>query len=285
MGLSLLTNLGSLSAQKNVDRSQTFLQKSIDRLSSGRRINQSSDDAAGLAISSALGAELGSIYQANRNALDAVSLVQTAESSMGEINGLLTRMRALAIESANGGTLTDSNRASVDSEFQALFSEIDRIVSVTTFNGQRLIDGTFSAGASFQVGAFNNVSNVINVNIANVGTSSTALNIASAGSLNSVSVNNVGNSKDAIERLDGAIAKLASSRASFGAAQSRLTVTIDNLAAQYINLSAANSRIVDVDVAEETANLARTQILVQAGVTVLAQANQQPAIALSLLGQ
>lgn len=285
MALSLLTNLSSLSAQRNVDKSQSMLQKSIERLSSGKRINSASDDAAGLAISSALTAEIGSVYQARRNAQDAVSLVQTAESSMGEINSLLTRMRSLAIQSANGGTLTDTNRTSVDAEFQALFNEIDRIVSVTTYNGQKLIDGSFSTGASFQVGAYNNTNNTININIANVGTGSTALNIASAGSLNAIAVNTVANSKQAIDRLDTAIATLASDRASFGAAQSRLVTTIDNLNSQYINGSAANSRIVDVDVAEETATLARTQILVQAGVSVLAQANQQPQIALSLLGR
>ena len=279
MGLSLLTNLGSLTAQKNVDKSQSMLQKSIERLSSGKRINKASDDAAGLAISSALTAEIGSVYQANRNAQDAVSLVQTAESSMGEINALLTRMRALAIQSANGGTLTDTNRTSVDAEFQAMYSEIDRIVSVTTYNGQRLIDGSFSTGASFQVGAFNNTNNIININIANVGTASNALNITN------VAVNSVSNSRNAIDKLDSAIATLASNRASFGAAQSRLVTTIDNLNSQYVNGSAANSRILDVDVAEETATLARTQILVQAGVTVLAQANQQPQIALSLLGR
>ena len=279
MTLSLLTNLGSLSAQRNVSNSQAMLQKSIERLSSGQRINHASDDAAGLAISSSLSATLGSLQQASRNAQDAVSLVQTAESSMGQINGLLTRMRVLAIQSANGGTLSNTNRNSVDAEFQALLLEIDRIVEVTSYNGQTLIDGSFSTGASFQVGAFNTTNDTISINIAQVGTSANGLNVTGA------SVNTINNSKMAINKLDSAIDILASDRASFGAAQSRLATTIDNLSSQYINLAAANSRILDVDVAEETATLSRTQILLQAGVSVLSQANSQPQIALSLLRQ
>ena len=279
MTLSLLTNIGSLSAQRNVSNSQSMLQKSIERLSSGQRINHASDDAAGLAISSSLTATLGSLQQASRNAQDAVSLVQTAESSMGQINGLLTRMRVLAIQSANGGTLSNTNRNSVDAEYQALLNEIDRIVQVTSYNGQTLIDGTFSTGASFQVGAFNTSNDSISINIAQVGTVNGGLNVAGTG------VNSINLSKSAINLLDAAIDRLASDRASFGAAQSRLATTIDNLSSQYINLAAANSRILDVDVAEETATLARTQILLQAGVSVLSQANSQPQIALSLLRQ
>ena len=277
MSLSLLTNVGSLSAQRNVSKSQASLQSSIQRLSSGQRINDASDDAAGLAISSSLTATLGGLQQANRNAQDAVSLVQTADSSMGQVNGLLTRMRVLAVQSANGGTLSNTNRTSVDVEFQALLSEIDRIVNVTSYNGQNLIDGTFSTGASFQVGAFNTSSDSIAINISQVGTSANGLNVTGT------SVNTVNNAKAAMNSLDAAISTLASDRASLGAAQSRLATTIDNLSSKYVNLAAANSRIVDVDVAEETATLARTQILLQAGVSVLAQANAQPQIALSLL--
>ena len=279
MGLSLLTNLASLAAQRNVSNTQSLLEASVERLSSGQRINHASDDAAGLAISSALTATIGGLAQAGRNAQDAISMIQTAEAGLGSINSLLTRMRSLAVESANGGTLTASNRASVDTEYQALLTEINRIVHVTTYNGQVLIDGSLSSGSSFQVGVFNTTNDVIAINLSNSNSAASALNIATSA------VNTSAKAQDALSQLDNAISRLASNRAGIGAAQLRLTTTVDNLAEEYINLSAANSRILDVDVAEETASLTRTQILLQAGISVLAQANQQPSAALALLGR
>jgi flagellin len=279
MGLSLLTNLASLAAQRNVSNTQSLLEASVERLSSGQRINHASDDAAGLAISSSLTATIGGLAQAGRNAQDAISMIQTAEAGLGSINELLTRMRSLAVESANGGTLTASNRASVDTEYQALLTEINRIVNVTTYNGQVLINGSLSSGSSFQVGVFNTTNDVIAINLSNSNAAAGALNIATSA------VNTSASAQDALSQLDNAISHLASERAGIGAAQLRLTTTVDNLAEEYINLSAANSRILDVDVAEETANLTRTQILLQAGISVLAQANQQPAAALALLGR
>lgn len=279
MGLSLLTNLASLAAQRNVSNTQSLLEASVERLSSGQRINHASDDAAGLAISSALTATIGGLAQAGRNAQDAISMIQTAEAGLGSINSLLTRMRSLAVESANGGTLTASNRASVDTEYQALLTEINRIVNVTTYNGQVLINGSLSSGSSFQVGVFNTTNDVIAINLSNSNTATSALNIATSA------VNTSHKAQDALSQLDNAISHLASNRAGIGAAQLRLTTTVDNLAEEYINLSAANSRILDVDVAEETASLTRTQILLQAGISVLAQANQQPSAALALLGR
>ena len=279
MGLSLLTNLASLAAQRNVTNTQSLLEASVERLSSGMRINHASDDAAGLAISSSLTATIGGLAQAGRNAQDAISMIQTAEAGLGSINQLLTRMRSLAVESANGGTLTASNRASVNTEYQALLTEIDRIVNVTTYNGQVLIDGSLSAGSSFQVGVFNTTNDVIAINLACANSGANALNISSSA------VNTSHKAQDALSQLDNAISRLASDRAGIGAAQLRLTTTVDNLSEEYINLSAANSRILDVDVAEETASLTRTQILLQAGISVLAQANQQPSAALALLGR
>ncbi len=279
MGLSLLTNVASLSAQRNVSNTQSLLEASVERLSSGQRINHASDDAAGLAISSTLTATIGGLSQAGRNAQDAISMIQTAEAGLGSINGLLTRMRVLAVESANGGTLTASNRGSVDTEYQALLTEINRIVNVTSYNGQTLIDGNLSSGSSFQVGVFNTTNDVISINLASATTGTKGLNVASSG------VNTSHKAQDALSTLDLAISTLAADRAGIGAAQLRLTTTVDNLAEEFINLSAANSRILDVDVAEETAALTRTQILLQAGISVLAQANQQPAAALSLLGR
>ena len=279
MGLSLLTNVASLSAQRNVSNTQALLEASVERLSSGQRINHASDDAAGLAISSTLTATIGGLAQAGRNAQDAISMIQTAEAGLGSINGLLTRMRVLAVESANGGTLTASNRESVDTEYQALLTEINRIVNVTSYNGQTLIDGSLSSGSSFQVGVFNTTNDVISINLASANTGAKALNVSTSA------VKTSQGAQDALSQLDVAISTLAADRAGIGAAQLRLTTTVDNLAEELINLSAANSRILDVDVAEETAALTRTQILLQAGISVLAQANQQPAAALSLLGR
>ena len=275
MSLSLLTNLASLEAQVNVNRTQSLVADSVQRLSSGLRINRASDDAAGQAISSKLTAELRGLAQAQRNANDAVSMVQTAEGGLSQINDLLSRMRELAVESANGGTLGTTERASVDTEYQALLGEIDRIVAVTTYNGQNLIDGSLATGAAFQVGAFNTANDRITVNITNTDTATLAV----AGG----DVTTAANAQTAISALDTAIDTVASQRASIGAQQNRVGAAINNLSSEYTNLSAANSRITDVDVASETATLARTQILLQAGIAVLSQANQIPQAALQLL--
>ncbi len=276
MPLSILTNMASLTAQDNVRRTQSLLQTSVERLSSGLRINHASDDAAGLAISSTLESQLLGMAQASRNAQDAVSMFQAAESGMLSVNSLLGRMRQLAVESANGGTLTASNRASIQTEYKALLDEVGRIVSVTSYNGQNLIDGSFSAGSSFQVGVFNQASNTIALNISNVNTSA-GLNISSS------LVNSAQNAQGALSSLDSAISTLSSSLATVGAAQMRLATTVDNLAQQYTGYSAAISSIRDVDVAEETANLTKTQILLQSGISVLSQANSMPSQFLSLL--
>lgn len=276
MTLSLITNIASLAAQRNVNNTQASLEASVERLSSGIRINHASDDAAGLAISSKLGAVIRGLAQAQRNANDGVSMIQTAEAGLGEINGLMARMRELSVESANGGTLGTQERESLNVEFQALTSEISRIVSVTSYNGQQLIDGSLSSGATFQVGAFNTASDRISVSLTSNDT--TTLKI------NSLNVTDVTSAQNALQALDKAIETVASSRAGIGAAQNRLATTIDNLAQSYTNLSAANSRILDTDVAAETANLTKNSILLQAGVSVLAQANQQPQAALQLLG-
>jgi flagellin len=276
MSLTLVTNLASLAAQRNVNNTQAKLEASVERLSSGQRINHASDDAAGLAISSKLTAVIRGLNQAQRNANDGVSMIQTAEAGLGEVNGLMARMRELAVNAANGGTLGASERASLNVEFQALSAEISRIVSVTSYNGQQLIDGSLSAGTTFQVGAFNTASDRISFSIKS--TDATAL------SINTLSVTDVTSAQNSLNSLDNAIGTVASARAGIGAAQNRLATTIDNLAQAYTNLSAANSRILDTDVAEETANLTKNNILLQAGVSVLAQANQQPQAALQLLG-
>jgi flagellin len=279
MSLSLLTNVASLEAQANVNKTQSALQQSVERLSSGLRITHASDDAAGLAISSRLVAQLGGLAQASRNANDAVSMIQTAEAGLGDINTLLTRMRELAVESANGGTLGASDRASLNTEFTALQSEITRLVNVTSYNGQNLIDGSLSTGTSFQVGTFNTASNRIAFTLASSDAQTLGINTGQADVATQVS------SQNAIDLISLAINTVSSSRASIGAAEMRVAVTIDNLASTYTNLSAANSRIADVDVAAETAALTSHSILLQAGISVLSQANNQPQAALSLLGR
>jgi flagellin len=274
MSLSLLTNMASLEVQRNVNNTQSLMSKSVERLSSGMRINHASDDAAGLAISSKLSATLKGMKQAARNANDAVSMIQTAEGGLGQVNNLLSRMRELAVESANGGTLGASERSAINTEFTALKDEIDRIVNVTSYNGAALLTGEVS-NTNFQVGAFNTTNDRLSLTI----TSTTASTLA----VNASNVTSVENSQNAIQSLDAAIGTVANSRASIGAIQNRLATTIDNLALGYNNLAAANSRIMDVDVAEESAAMTRSNILLQAGISVLSQANAQPQAALQLL--
>jgi len=276
MAMSIMTNVASLGAQRNLSKTQDRLTQSIGRLSSGFRINRAGDDAAGLGISSKMSAHIRGLAQAERNANDGVSMIQTAEGALGEVHGLLSRMRELSVEAANEGTLGNAERGYLDDEFQALKSEIDRISAVTQYNGQNLLDGSV-AGMNFQVGIFDSANDRISVTIAQA--DSTTLGIA-ANDLTTAA-----NAQTTLTALDTAIDTISSNRGDLGAVQNRLSVTMSNLSTTRENLSAANSRIVDVDVAEESAALARSQILMQAGVSVLAQANQLPQSALGLLGR
>ncbi len=279
MAISILTNVASLNAQRNLNTTQTALSASIGRLSSGLRINNAADDAAGLGISENLKADLRSLSQASRNANDGVSMSQVAEGSMNEMQGIVTRMRELSVQSANQ-TLGTTERGYIQTEFGQLRNEINRISAVTEFNGQKLVDGSASAGLSFQVGMQNTANDRISMSITKLTTStlgSTSLHIASA------SLSTATNARAALGAFDKAIEQLSTSRAKVGAVQNRMQVTISNLAVAHENLSAANSRIRDVDVASETSQLTKSQILSQAGLAVLSQANQLPNSALSLL--
>jgi flagellin len=276
MALRINTNPVSLRAQQNLNNAQAGLTKNIERLSSGLRINRAGDDSAGSSISSKLSADTRSLKQASRNTNDAISVIQTAEGALGEINGVLTRMRELAVQSANGGTMTATERGYIDQEFQLLESELNRIVDVTEFNGQKLINGEVSTGVDFQVGMNNSTADRIGLSIAD--SDSTALG------LNDDSVSSQTGAQQAIDALDSAIQSIATNRGTLGTTQNRLTVTLSNLANMHENLSAANSRIKDADIAEESASMTRNQILQQAGVAVLAQANMLPQSALSLIG-
>jgi len=276
MALRINTNPTSLRAQQNLANAQNALTSNIERLSSGLRINRAGDDASGSSISSKLTSDTTGLKMAARNSNDAISLIQTAEGAMGEINGLLQRMRELAVQSANGGTLTSAERVYIDQEFQLLESEINRIVGVTEFNGNKLIDGNYSSGIDFQVGMNNSANDRLQISIAD--------NDSTALGLNDDVLTSQTGAQAAINALDTAIQSVATSRATMGTTQNRLTVTLTNLANMHENLSAANSRIKDVDVAEESAGMTRNQILQQAGVAVLAQANSMPQAALSLIG-
>ena len=279
MAISILTNVASLNAQGNLAKTQSALAASIGRLSSGQRINSASDDAAGLGISEALKASLRGLAQAQRNANDGVSMSQVAEGGMNEQQGIVSRMRELAVQAANA-TLGGTERGYIQTEFTQLQGEVNRIGAVNEFNGQKLLDGSASAGLTFQVGAQNTANDRLSMSITRLTTStlgSTTLHVASA------SLSTATNAQLAIGAFDKAIQQLSSARAKVGAVQNRMQVTISNLGMQQENLAAANSRIRDVDVANETASLSKGQILSQAGLAVLAQANQLPQAALSLL--
>ncbi len=272
MALSINTNVSSLNAQRNLSKSGKALSTSFQRLSSGLRINRAGDDAAGLAISEDMKAQIRSMSQAERNANDGISLLQTAEGGLSEVGGILGRMRELAVQSASE-TIDDTQRGYVDAEFQALSAEIDRIGAVTEYNGTALLDG--SADVDLQVGINNTADDRINVTIAAMDTTGLAINAND--------VTSSANAQTAIDALDAAIETVSGQRADIGAIENRLQITTSNLASARENLSASNSRIRDVDVANETAQLTRNNILQQAGVSVLAQANQSPSLALSLL--
>jgi len=275
--LSLQTNIPSMTAQRSLKRTETEMNTAMARLSSGMRINIGADDAAGLAISEKLRAQVRGLAQAQRNANDGISFLQTAEGALSEVGNMLIRMRELSIQAANG-TLGDAERISINDEFVALRAEIDRIAAATEFNGTSLLNGSVSAGVTFQVGIDNIAANDrITVSLADM--KATAIGLTGAMTLSTVT-----GAQGAMAILDAAVQTVASQRGSIGVGQNRLEVTINNLAAMHENLSAANSRIRDADIASESANFSRNQILMQAGVSVLAQANSLPSMVLSLIG-
>jgi len=275
MSLVIQTNVASLAAQKNLNTVSKGLQTSFNRLSSGYRINTAADDAAGLAISDSFTAQIRSFSVAERNANDGVSMAQTAEGSLGQVTGLLQRMRELSVQSANGSQ-SSADRGYLDTEFGQLKSEIDRIQKSTTYDGNALIKAGTTA-TTFQVGINNNANDQIAVTFG--GLTLTTLLAATT----SVSGATSANALNAIDRIDAALTTVSTTRARFGAVMNRFDVTTSNIQTARLNLSAANSRIKDVDVAEESASLSRSQVLSQAAASVLAQANQAPQLALGLL--
>ena len=277
MGMRVTTNLAAINAQRNLVGSQRAINDSMAKLSSGSRINKAADDAAGLAISEGLKAQIRSAAQAQRNANDGISLVQTAEGGLNEIGNIVVRLRELGIQAASD-TVGEKERGMLNQEVQQLKEEMQRIASVTTWGTTKLLDG--SAGKfDFQVGVFNNAEeDRISFN---AGANNASLD--SLG-LSGVDFTSKEGAQSALGLLDEAQTKISSSRANLGALQNRLTSTVDNLGVAQENMSAANSRIRDTDVAAASSEMTRNNILLQAGTSTLAQANQSNQLALKLIG-
>lgn len=275
MGLRVNSNVSSINAQRNLVNTTTGLQRSLSRLSSGLRITRAADDAAGLAISERFRADIRSMQQAQRNANDGISILQIGEGALNEVSNILIRQRELAIQAANG-TLGDAERATVNEEFQDLTEEIDRIAQVTQFNGTYLLNGASGNDVTFQIGIDNTSNDQITVS----GVDATTSGIGTG----SAAVSSVSGAQSALDVLDSAISQIASLRATFGTVQNRLESAIRSLAVAQENATAAESRIRDVDFASETAEMTRNQVLQQAGISVLAQANVSSQAALNLLG-
>jgi flagellin len=278
MGLRINTNVASLNAQRNLMGTKWSLDKSLEKLSSGFRINRAGDDAAGLAISENLKAQIRGLKQASRNAQDGVSLVQVAEGGLNEISSIMIRLRELAVQSASD-TVGPVERQFLNVEYDQLVSEVDRIADGTEFNGTQLLSGTGSI-LDFQVGTRNDP----NIDRLSFDASKADANAAALG-VNLTSVADKASAQNSLAAIDSAITSVSAMRADFGAIQNRLQSTIGNIAISVENMSAANSRIRDVDIAEETAELTKNNILLNAGTSVLAQANQSSNTALQLLNK
>jgi flagellin len=281
VGLRINTNIASLNAQRNLAASQSQLERSLDRLSSGLRITRAGDDAAGLAISESLRAQIRGLAQAQRNANDGISVIQTAEGALNEISSILIRLRELAMQSASEGSISNNERSFLQNEFSALQNEITRIAQSTQFNGQTLLDGSLSGTTNqltFQVGIFN-VETVDRISLSIDDATASGLSITSTDA----AISTAATAQSALDTIDSALDAVSTIRGDLGAAQNRLQSTINNLAVSLENLSAANSRIRDADIAAETAALTRAQVLQQAGIAVLAQANVSSQAALVLL--
>ena len=267
------TNIAAMRAQGASMSASMQLQESMERLSSGKRINSAKDDAAGLAIATKMTAQIKGLTAASRNANDGISLSQTAEGALGQISNIIQRIRELAVQSANG-TVTNADRLGLDNESRALLDQIDTIATTTNFNGVALLDGS-AAGVSIQTGI--NASDTVSITLADSRTNT--LNIKKAttqgtAGTSEIDLASAANASSALATLSTALAAVASARASLGASQNRLAVTVDNIASTVTNLTEARSRIEDVDFSAETTTLARAQILNQASTAMIAQANQ-----------
>lgn len=274
MGLRIATNTASIAAQRVLNIQQKRAEHAAQALASGSRIVNASDDAAGLAISEGFKGQLKGISQARNNANNAISFVQVGEGGLSEVSNILIRLRELGVQAASD-TITDTERGFLNNEASQLVAEADRISKTTVFGSRKMLDGT-AGDMEFQVGAYAGKDNVIKFNFS---ADATASNIG----ISDIDISDRSGARDSLESVDKAITEVGKYRASFGAMQSRLESAVSNLDVSYENLAAANSRIRDTDVARETAEMASANILQNTAVSVLAQANQLPAVALKLV--
>lgn len=284
MAMTINTNIPSLNSQRFLSQTNMSLTTSMERLSSGLRINSAKDDAAGLAISDKMTSQIRGMTVAVRNANDGISMAQTAESGMGALTDTMQRMRDLAVQASNFGAVSASDREKLSTEFKQLSSELGRIIKNTEFNGKKILNGSLK-GANFQVGANTAADNQISVTVSNLLSAAGIRSVASI-TLGGYSIGSGATSikaRSAIDVIDKAIKTIDTFRSKLGAVQNRFTTTIANLQSSIENQSAARSRILDTDFAVETSNLSRSQILQQAGTAMLAQANQSSQTVLSLL--
>ena len=276
MAIRINTNVDSVFAQKNLARTQRDMRGSMQKLSSGLRITKAADDAAALGVSEKMRAQITSLKMAQRNTNDGISMIQTAEGALDETGDILNRMRELAVESSSE-VLQATERAYLQTEFTALQNEIERIADSTEFNGLNLSDGT-TTSVDVQVGIFNTSDDRITVSLQDSQTATLGVDTGT------VTLGTAATSQSAITAIDTAIDSVNNSRASYGAAQNQLSSALRNLENYTENLTETESRIRDVDFASETAEMTRSQIFQQAGISVLSQANSSPQAALSLLG-
>lgn len=277
MGLRIATNIASQSVQKNLKEVSGAGNAELEKLSSGKRITKAADDAAGLAISTNLEAQTKGLRQATRNANDGISLVQTAEGGLAETSNILVRLRELTIQSASD-TVGETERGFLNKEFSELTKEVDRISESTTFNGAQLLNGKGKGTLDFQVGAFAGEQNKIQFDSGASDSSTSSIGVSG------LSITEKGDALDAISNIDAAIEKVSGQRADLGSLQSRLTSTVKNLETQTINQDQARSVIQDVDVAESSAALASNNVVKNAAVSTLSQANAIPMSAMRLIG-
>jgi flagellin len=290
MGLRINQNIAAFNAYRNLSITDGQMSKSLEKLSSGFRINRAADDAAGLSISEGLRSQVGGTKVAVRNAQDGISVVQTAEGALSESHAILQRMRDLAVQASNEGSQDSDAKTAADTEFQQLNTELDRIANTTAFGTQKVLDGTFTK--DFQVGANNTSDDRIKVQLDSTafgtqtlkGTAAQATGFDATGlQTKNLSLKTTAGAQDAIDQVDAAVGALSTARSTLGALQNRFEHTINNLNVAVENLSASESRIRDTDMASEMVNFTRSQILSQAGTAMLAQANQAPQGVLQLL--
>lgn len=284
MGMQINTNISALNVSRNLNQAQNSMSKSLERLSTGLRINRAADDAAGLTISEGLKSQIGGLAVAGRNAQDGISVIQTAEGALTEVQSILNRMRDLGVQASNDSNNTES-RTAIKTEVDELGNELNRIVASTNFNGTKLLDGTAgTAGVmNFQVGAGSGAENSISVNMIDISAKLGGSIAATDGAGSTLTFDSAENAKTSIGAIDDALKAVSAQRSDLGAKQNRLESAANTIATSAENLTAARSRITDTDMAAEMVSFTRSQVLSQAGTAMLAQANQSTQSVLQLL--